>query len=159
MIFAYFMYVAVPDIYYIFAAESHPRCSEMQDHSSFNASYDMGPNLENRFCRLAAHCEPILLLLLTVGSKQNSEAKNISSIFDKTFLNERFSITSEYEFCSALNALSYEILFNFFARNATEKIIGQQKKICRLAIHCAPQTMIDIVGCPSQTVTDIDKEL
>jgi hypothetical protein len=28
----------------------------MQDHSSFNASYDMGSNLENRFCHLAAHC-------------------------------------------------------------------------------------------------------
>jgi hypothetical protein len=30
----------------------------MQHHSSFNASYDMGLNLENRFCRLAVHCAP-----------------------------------------------------------------------------------------------------
>ena len=29
----------------------------MQHHSSFNASYDMGLNLENRFCRLAVHCQ------------------------------------------------------------------------------------------------------
>jgi len=28
----------------------------MQDYSSFNARYNMGLNLENRFCRLAVHC-------------------------------------------------------------------------------------------------------
>jgi len=41
----------------------------MQDHSSFNASYDMDLNLENRFCRLAAHCAPPPLQTLATGSK------------------------------------------------------------------------------------------
>ena len=28
----------------------------MQDYGSFDARYNMGLNLENRFCRLAVHC-------------------------------------------------------------------------------------------------------
>ena len=30
----------------------------MQDHSGFDARYNMGLNPENRFCRLSVHCAP-----------------------------------------------------------------------------------------------------
>ena len=58
----------------------------------------------------------------TVGSKQRPGAKKFSSNYDKIFLSKGFLIISIYAFCSALNALPYEILFNFFTSNVTEKI-------------------------------------
>jgi hypothetical protein len=65
-----------------------------------------------------------------------AEAKTIFSIFAKTFLSEGFLVTSIYAFSSALNAFSNEILFKFFAAKTTKKLRAQEKKICRLALHC-----------------------
>ena len=48
----------------------------MQDYSSFNARYNMGLNLENRFCRLAVHCAPPL-------SSEKSYVSNHQSIVPK----------------------------------------------------------------------------
>ena len=42
-------------------------------------------------------------------------------MFDNTFLSKKFLVTSKYAFCSVVKVLVYEILFNFAARNVTEK--------------------------------------
>ncbi len=60
------------------------------------------------------------------------------STFDKTLVSKALLIESKYAFCSTLNALSHEILIDFFARNAVEKIRAQEKTFCRLAAHCGP---------------------
>jgi hypothetical protein len=80
--------------------------------------------------------KPFLSIVRTVDSKERAGAKKFFSIFDETLLSKRFLITRQYAFCSALNALSYELLFNYFARNVAEKIRDQEKRLCRLAVHC-----------------------
>jgi len=72
-----------------------------------------------------------------VDSKERAGAKKFFSSFDKTFLSKGFLITKKYTFCSTLNVLSYELLFNYFACTVVEKIRDQEKKFCRLAVHCA----------------------
>ncbi len=44
----------------------------MQDHSNFNASYDTGSNVENRFCRLVAYCALSPRYLQKMISLENS---------------------------------------------------------------------------------------
>ncbi len=73
----------------------------------------------------------------TVGHKQKSGTKKISSIFDKTFLSKRFLITNEYASCSALIRYYVRYYSTYFARNATRKIRTQEIKLCRLTVRCA----------------------
>ncbi len=80
--------------------------------------------------------------LPTVGSKQKSGAKKIFIIFDKTFWSKGFLITNEYAFCSALMRYYMRYYSTYFARNVTKKIRTQEKKYCRLAVHCASHARI-----------------
>jgi hypothetical protein len=72
------------------------------------------------------------------------QEKKESSISDKNFLSNGFLITSTYAFCTALTVLSYEILFNLFARNAIEKIRAKENKFYRMTAHCVHSPP----GCP-----------
>jgi len=64
----------------------------------------------------------------TVNRQQKSGDKKNPVFLIKRFGAKVFLIESKYSFCSVLNVLSPEILFNFFVYRATE-ISVQVKKI------------------------------
>jgi hypothetical protein len=79
---------------------------------------------------------PSALTSPTVGSKERSGAKNIFSIFDKTFLSNGFLIANKYALCTVLMYYYVRYYSTYFARNLTRTIRAQEIKFCRLVVHC-----------------------